>query len=98
MRYQDTTSYPLHRAFVINNLDSPQGVPFVREYLLTDRRLLLDAVTHYEEPDLWACEIAPYDTASRSREGTRPGSQGTSGEQAASKEPNRPTTPTTARR
>lgn len=63
VHYQDTTSYPLHRAFVINNLDYPQGIPFVGEYLLPDRRLLLGTVTHYQEPDLWAYEIAPYDTA-----------------------------------
>lgn len=61
--FQDTLTYPLHRAFAVAQLGYPQGVPFVGEYLLPDRRLLLGAVTHYEESGLWAYEIAPYDLA-----------------------------------
>jgi pyruvate,water dikinase len=63
VHFQDTATYPLHRAFALAQLGYPQGVPFVGEYLLPDRRLLLGAVTHYEDPDLWVYELAPYDTA-----------------------------------
>jgi hypothetical protein len=34
------------------------------EYFAPDRRFLLGAVTHYEQPNVWALEIAPYDTMS----------------------------------
>ena len=34
------------------------------EYFVPDRRFNLGAVTYYEGPDVWALEIAPYDTAS----------------------------------
>ena len=34
------------------------------EYYSPDRRFLLGAVTHYEEPDAWVYEIATHDTAS----------------------------------
>jgi pyruvate, water dikinase len=34
------------------------------EYYKTTRRFVLGAVTYYEGPDVWALEIAPYDTAS----------------------------------
>ena len=33
------------------------------EYYTVGRRFILGAVTHYEGPDIWALEIAPYDTA-----------------------------------
>ena len=61
--FQDTQTYPLHRAFAVAQLGYPQGVSFVGEYLLPDRRLLLGAVTYFEESGLWAYEIAPYDQA-----------------------------------
>lgn len=61
--FQDTVTYPLHRSFAVAQLGYPQGMPFVGEYFLPDRRLLLGAVTHYEEPNLWVYELAPYDTA-----------------------------------
>lgn len=63
VHFQDTTTYPLHKSFAVAELGYPRGVPFVGEYLLPDRRLLLGAVTHYEDADLWVYEISPYDTA-----------------------------------
>ncbi|MCH2146157.1 MAG: hypothetical protein MK082_13595, partial [Phycisphaerales bacterium] len=33
------------------------------EYYSPDRRFILGAVTHYAEPDIWAYEISPYDSA-----------------------------------
>lgn len=64
VHFQDTATYPLHRAFAVAHLGFPQGAPFANEYYLPQRRYLLGAVTRYEEPDAWAYEIAPYDTAS----------------------------------
>lgn len=63
VHFQDTATYPLHRAFAVTHLGYPQGVPFVGEYLLPDRRFLLGAVTRYEEQGLWTYEVAPYDLA-----------------------------------
>lgn len=34
------------------------------EQSLPDRRFILGGATYYEQPDVWALEIAPYDTAS----------------------------------
>lgn len=48
----------------MDQLAYPRGVPFFDEYLDPQRRLLLGAVTRYEGPDVWAYELAPYDTAS----------------------------------
>ena len=62
--FMDTAAYPMHAAFAQRHLDYPLDMPFVDEYFLPQRRFLLGAVTHYEEPDVWAYEIAPYDTAS----------------------------------
>ena len=62
--FMDTTAYPMHAAFAQRYLDYPLDMPFVDEYFLPQRRFLLGAVTQYEEPDVWAYEIAPYDTAS----------------------------------
>lgn len=64
VHFMDTNRYPLHRAFAVEQLGFPPDVPFVNEYFLPQRRLLLGSVTHYEEPDVWAYELAPYDTAS----------------------------------
>lgn len=63
VHFQDTTAYPLHRAFAVAQLGYPRDQPFVDEYFLPERRLLLGAITHYEDADLWAYELAPYDTA-----------------------------------
>jgi pyruvate, water dikinase len=62
--FQDTEAYAVHRRFAVEQLGWPPGAPFVEQYLSPGRRFLLGAITHYEEPDVVAYEIAPYDTAS----------------------------------
>jgi pyruvate, water dikinase len=64
VHFMDTTTYPLHSTFAVEHLGFQPGSPFVDQYFLPQRRFLLGAVTHYEEPDIWAYELAPYDTAS----------------------------------
>ena len=64
VHFQDTETYPVHRAFAVAKLGWPPGMPFVEQYHYPQRRFLLGAVTYYEEPDVWAYEMAPYDTAS----------------------------------
>ncbi len=69
--FQDSTQYPIHWDFTSANL-SGNGLPLVpelstfnqTEYTSPDRRFLLGALTYYAEPNVWAYEIAPYDTAS----------------------------------
>lgn len=69
--FQDSQTYGIHWEFASAHL-SGNGLPFVpdlgqfnlTEYYSPDRRFILGAVTHYEEPDVWAYEIAPYDAAS----------------------------------
>ncbi len=69
--FQNSTRYPIHWEFAFNNL-SGDGLPIVPqlaefntiEYYSPDRRFVLGAVTYYEEPDVWAYELSPYDTAS----------------------------------
>lgn len=63
VHFQDTTTYPLHRSFAVAELGWPPDLDFTTQYLSPDRRFLLGAITHYEGPDVWAYEIAPYDTA-----------------------------------
>jgi len=68
--FQNSELYPIHWDFAWANL-SGDGLPLVpdlgqfntTEYYSPSRRFLLGAVTYYEEPDIWAYEIAPYDTA-----------------------------------
>jgi len=60
--YLDTKAYPLHVTFAREKLGYPTAVPFVSEYVSADRAFLLGSVTHYEAPDVWAYELAPYDT------------------------------------
>lgn len=69
--FQDSVLYPIHYEFVSAHLSGdelplvPQLSEFnVTEYYSPDRRFNLGALTHYEGPDVWALEIAPYDTAS----------------------------------
>ena len=64
VHFQDTTTYPLHRAFAVAHLGWPEGAPFVDQYYLPQRRFLLGAITYYEGPGVWTYEIAPYDSAS----------------------------------
>ncbi|MBX7082505.1 MAG: PEP/pyruvate-binding domain-containing protein [Nannocystaceae bacterium] len=69
--FQNSVTYPIHHDFASAHL-SGDGLPVVpalaefntTEYFSPDRRFNLGAVTYYEEPDVWALEIAPYDTAS----------------------------------
>ncbi len=68
--FQNSVKYPIHHDFASARL-SGGGLPIVpslatfneSEYSAPDRRFLLGAVTHYEGPDLWVLEIAPYDAA-----------------------------------
>ena len=62
--FLDTNAYPLHRRFAVEHLGFPPAVPFVDQYFTPGRRFLLGSITYYEEPDVWAYELAPYDTAS----------------------------------
>jgi pyruvate,water dikinase len=69
--FQNSQKYPIHHDFAAAQL-SGNGLPIVpalatfnqSQYQAPDRRFLLGALTHYEGPDLWVLEVAPYDTAS----------------------------------
>ena len=68
--FQNSEIYPIHWDFVSQNL-SGDGLPLVpmlaefntTEYSSPSRRFLLGALTHYEGPNIYAYEIAPYDLA-----------------------------------
>lgn len=68
--FQNSNTYGIHWEFASANL-SGQGRPIVpdlgsfnlTEYYSPDRRFILGAVTYYAEPQVWAYEIAPYDSA-----------------------------------
>lgn len=68
--FQNSTKYRIHHAFAFSQLSqSGLKVPLIAEFNRTqyyqpDRRFLLGAVTYYEQPEIWALEIAPYDTMS----------------------------------
>ncbi|MEZ4448774.1 MAG: PEP/pyruvate-binding domain-containing protein [Nannocystaceae bacterium] len=69
--FQNSVLYQIHYDFVSTHLSGdplplvPQLSEFnAAEYYTPDRRFNLGAVTYYEEPDVWALEVAPYDTAS----------------------------------
>lgn len=62
--FLDTDAYPLHRPFALEHLGFPPGLPFIDQYLSPGRRFVLGSITYYQEPDVWAFELAPYDTAS----------------------------------
>jgi pyruvate,water dikinase len=70
--FQNSKKYDIHWKFASMNLSAGQGKPLVgtlaefntTEYFKPDRRFILGAVTYYEQPKVWALEIAPYDTAS----------------------------------
>ncbi len=64
VHFLDTNTYPMHKAFAVDHLQYPPDGPFVNEYFYPQRRFLLGSVTYYEEPGIWAYELAPYDTAS----------------------------------
>lgn len=69
--FQNSERYPIHWNFASTHL-SGNGLPIVLdlagfndvEYSSPDRRFILGAVTWYDGPQVWAYEIAPYDTAS----------------------------------
>ncbi|HEY0711587.1 MAG TPA: PEP/pyruvate-binding domain-containing protein [Polyangia bacterium] len=69
--FQDSQKYKVHWEFVSMNL-SGKGKPVVpalgqfnqTEYYAQSRRFLLGAVTHYQGPNVYVVEFAPYDTAS----------------------------------
>lgn len=69
--FQNSQKYKIHYQFVSTHL-SGNGKPPVDqlssfnevEYYKPDRRFILGAVTYYEDPKVWAFELAPYDTAS----------------------------------
>ena len=69
--FQNSNKFQIHHDFAAQYLSGPDHplVPSLSEfnanqYTSLDRRFLLGAVTYYEGPDIWALEIAPYDTAS----------------------------------
>jgi len=69
--FQDSVTFPIHWDFASAELsgDGLPIVPMLAEFNLTEysspsRRFLLGAVTHYEGPDIYVYEIAPYDSAS----------------------------------
>jgi hypothetical protein len=69
--FMNSVRYPIHWEFASAHL-SGDGLPFVpdlstfnaTEYTSPDRRFVLGAITFYEEPQVWAYELSPYDTAS----------------------------------
>jgi pyruvate phosphate dikinase-like enzyme len=71
LSFQNSNRYPIHWDFLSNNRSVPQGLPRVpalaefnqTEYYSPSRRFLLGALTHYEGPDRWVYEVAPYDTS-----------------------------------
>ncbi|MFV8751740.1 PEP/pyruvate-binding domain-containing protein [Nannocystaceae bacterium ST9] len=71
LHFQNSVTYPIHYDFVSTHL-SGGALPVVAqladfnttEYFVPDRRFNLGALTYYEGPEVWALEIAPYDTAS----------------------------------
>ena len=64
--FQNSQRYKLHFDFVSDNLaDVGSSSAFEQtQYYAAEsaRRFLLGAVTHYEGPDVWALELAAYDT------------------------------------
>ena len=68
--FQDSERYQIHWEFASEHL-SGDGLPIVdelgtfnaTEYTSPERRFILGALTIYEEPNVWAWEISPYDTA-----------------------------------
>jgi hypothetical protein len=69
--FQNSVRFPVHWDFLSDHRSVAQGLRRVApldqfnrsEYYSPSRRFLLGALTHYEGPDVWAYEIAPYDTS-----------------------------------
>jgi len=73
--FQNSVLYQVHYDFASTHLSGTgdasglEPVPPLAqfntsEYYQPDRRFLLGAVTYYSGPEIWALELAPYDTAS----------------------------------
>jgi hypothetical protein len=73
LHFQNSVLYKVHYDFASTHL-SGSGLPVVpslaefntSQYYQPDRRFVLGAVTYYDGPNVWALELAPYDTASAS--------------------------------
>lgn len=74
--FQNSNKFKIHYDFASKYLSGPSPISgvaahpliqslseFNTQYTSGNRRFLLGALTHYEGPDIWALEIAPYDTA-----------------------------------
>jgi pyruvate,water dikinase len=68
--FQNSVKFQIHYQFASKHLSAPRLplVPSLEEfnrsqYTSRERRFLLGALTYYEGPQVWAYEIAPYDTA-----------------------------------
>ncbi len=70
LHFTHSERFAIHHDFVSARL-SGDGLPPVPDltgfnrdaYTSPDRRFVLGTITHYEEPDLWTAEFAPYDSA-----------------------------------
>ena len=69
--FQNSTTYPIHYLFASEHLSAVGDLPAVLDqesfnsnYYEQQRRFYLGSITHYEGPDKWVMEMAPYDTAS----------------------------------
>lgn len=70
--FQDSNKFSIHYEFASEYLSVANGfspVPDLAsfnevQYTSPERRFILGTVIHYEGPDLWVYEIAPYDRAS----------------------------------
>jgi len=70
--FQNGSLYPIHHQFASAHLGAEAGLPTIEglsafnniQYSSPERRFILGTVNHYEAPNLWTLEIAPYDTAS----------------------------------
>ncbi|MES1204647.1 MAG: PEP/pyruvate-binding domain-containing protein [Pseudomonadota bacterium] len=70
--FQNSVKFQIHYQFATKHLSAPDHflVPSLSQFNQTEyykpenqRRFILGAVTHYEGPDAWVVEVAPYDTA-----------------------------------
>ena len=70
LHFTHSVRFPLHYDFAADRLNGG-GLPPVADlssfnqsaYTSPDRRFVLGTITHFEEADTWAAEVAPYDTA-----------------------------------
>ncbi len=69
--FQNSKLYPIHWDFASTHLSVAQKLPQVEtlqvfnqaQYSSPDRRFILGTIIYFEEPKLWALELAPIDTA-----------------------------------